>query len=87
MEVDSAGGKKDEQMNEGEVVILDFGSFTRSGLLVDRICPAETQGDKARKEQRVQDQKGGSRRQRDHQPYSDGKVIGSYIQLGCRRFQ
>ena len=40
-------------------MILDFGNFTRIELMVDRVSPAETWGDKSRKEQRVEDQKGG----------------------------
>ena len=46
-------------------MILCFGLFTTRGLMVDDVCPAETSGDdKARKEQRVPDQRGGGRRQR-----------------------
>ena len=40
-------------------MVLDFGSFTRRGLLVDHVFPADTLGrNKARKEQKVLDQKG-----------------------------
>jgi len=63
-------------------VILDSGRFTRRGLMVDRVNPAETwswgEGYQALKEQRVQDKKGGSGRQRDHRPVCDGKVISPY---------
>ena len=38
-------------------------------------------GYKAREEQRVQDQKGGDRRQRDHQPGCNGEVTRSQTQL------
>ena len=31
--------------------MLNFESFTRRGLMVDRVGPAETRDDKARKEQ------------------------------------
>ena len=62
-------------------MILDFGSFTRCGLMVERVSPAETWRDKAWEEQRMQDQKGGGRRQRDHRPEFDGEVISSWTQL------
>ena len=51
-------------------MILDFGSFTRRGLMVDHESSTETwrRGmgqDKAWKEKRVQDQKAGGERQRE----------------------
>ena len=67
------------------MVILDFGSLTRRRLLVDHVRPADTLGvgkrggvrrGKAQRGQRVQDHKGGVRRQRDHQPVGGGEVIG-----------
>ena len=54
-------------------MILDLGNVTRSGLTLDRVSHSETLGkrggggrkmDKLLKEQRVQDQKEGSQRQR-----------------------
>ena len=47
-------------------MILDLGIFTRRGLIVDCVKPKEGGGgvDNTWKEQRVQDQKGGERRQR-----------------------
>ena len=39
-EVGSAGERKEEQMSGAKQVSLDFGSLTRSGFLVDHVCPA-----------------------------------------------
>ena len=63
-------------------VIPDFGNFTHRESMLFRVHPAETWGDdKAWKEQKVQHQKGGSGRQRDHRPVYNGKVIGPQTQL------
>ena len=68
---------------------LDVGRFTRSGLLADCACPTEIlvvrgrgrMGDKANKGQRVQEQKTGGKRQRNHQQICDMKVTGAETQL------
>ena len=50
-------------------VILDLGSFTRRGLLVDRMHPADIW-----EEQSTERAEGEE--DRDHRSISDGKVIG-----------
>ena len=57
-------------------MILDLGSFIRRGLIDGGPCELcrNLGGNKAWREQRVQDQKGGGRRQRDHRPVCNGKV-------------
>ena len=46
-------------------MIRDLGGFTRKDFMVDCVCPAEKWGwNKAQKVQRVQDLRGGSRKQR-----------------------
>ena len=54
MEGGCAGGEKRGINEWRSAVILDFGSFTRKGLLVDRTRPADTWVDKERRGQRVQ---------------------------------
>ena len=44
-------------------------------------------GNSQRKNWNMQDQEGGSARQRDHRPVCDGKVIGPQTQLHRGRFQ
>ena len=68
-------------------MILDLGRFTRRGQMVDYLCLAETKGDTAQKKQRVQDQKGGGKRQRGHRPVCDGEVMCPYTQLHREIFQ
>ena len=87
VEVGSTGGKKRGPNKRRWTVILDLGSFTRRGLMVAHVFPVGTCGVGAQKEQRVQDQKGEGRRQRDNRPVCNGKVIGPQTPLHHGRFQ
>ena len=71
-------------------MVLDLGRFTRSGLLVDCVRPADTWAggrSKEKAESARECKKCGGTRQRDHPPVDDGEVIGPSTQLHRERFQ
>ena len=62
-------------------MILDLGSFTRKGLMVDHVCPAESWERQSMERTEGEDQKGGGSIQRGHQPVCNVRVTGINTQL------